>query len=743
MEKIQTDNNSNLITKRSRQVFMIAFATVALFMTAYATSGGVKLFLTEPYAWIGVTALSVGFLALTSLVLGDGLSSNKIPQIILITPFFLIAVAICWILSFASYHQQFLTVGKSDLANSETNLRQMGIYAYDITKAMSDQVQDKRNTLIEGEAFSAYSTAMIGLADELRDRDNKKEIATNLQAMIEKKKTELLNRQAKLEADVSKLQNDMERRAINIRKLDNLSIEKKTKLENTQALLQQVELAIRLEEGDPSIPAGERPLIERDSLARQLVDSPACNRRRAAGKGGVIQGTCYFALTEKLTETSSALNEDKQGLEASIADLKTARQLQADEQEEVNELIAQNEIDKQKSSEEFASEFALDTDGFLQSVNAFIDQPSKQTFETNAGYCQNVTEVLADLNTGTNLPACSPQAFTAVLEQFGSLEAEQQTVNFACEESNQRDQIVENLRREISGLSGSERLAPISRAYDKMRTQVLETCLITAEQQGIATGPFRDSLASFYDRINPSQDPISQAIGKVNSLFNGTASARDYFPALLALLQELSLLLTKLFWDANSAKKPATRKDDEDYSDLDLEAKPDDPVAILAVKNLLLNTTFQKQKHLLPDMFDEEYSHQMRNHMRRFLDNLFRKKLAKKSSRGIFISEDGMTEMARQIRRHKEVTQKMDNVKQVSTSQVVGMAEVVETISASAPEVENVDELDAPQMDEQNAVTAEDPETIASEIKETDEDVIKQKARKRRPIVVRPNFRRD
>lgn len=742
MEKMQTDNNSSPITKRSRQIFMIAFATIAFFMTAYATSGGVRMFLTEPYAWIGITALCVGFLALTSLVLGDGISSKKITQVVLITPFFLIAVAICWILSFASYHQQFLSVGKSDLANSETNLRQMAIYAHDVTKAMNDQIEDQRTALIDGDVFTKYSTAMIGLADELKDRDKKKEIASKLQSMIDTKKIELINRQAKLEVNESRLRNGLERLAINIVKLEKLSLEKQAAFDDALTLFTQVELAIQQEEGDPNIPSGQRPLLERDSLARQLVNTPACDRRRSAGKGGVIPGPCFSALTDKLTETRILIDENKKARDISLQDIKDARQRQTIEQNDLKELMAQHEIDKLKSSEEFASEFTLDSNGFLQSLNAFIDQPSELTFKTTANYCQNVTEVLSDINATSELPACEPQAFTAVFKQYNSLNEEQNIVNLACEESSSRIQIIEDLRREILGLTGPERLVPITRSYDKMRTEVLEPCLIAAEQKGLATASFRGDLASLYDRINPSQDPISKAIGKVTSLFDGTASARDYFPALLALLQELSLLLTKLFWDANSAKKPATRKDDEDYSDLDLEAKSDDPIAVLAAKNLLLNTTFHKQKHLLPQTFDEEYSHQMRSHMRRITDNLFRKKLATKSARGIFISEDGMTEIARQISRHNQVVQ-IDSEVPAPVSKPADPVNIVETEKTSVSSVVDNDKLETQQLDAPEPIAEIEPEIKAPEAEDESDETSEQKPRKRRPIVVRPNFRRE
>lgn len=771
MDEMQTDGGSSRVTTRLRQIFLIAFATIAFLMTAYATSGGLRIFLTEPYAWIGITALSVGFLAFTSLVLGDGISSNKITQIVVVTPFYLVAIAICWILSFTSYHQQFLSVGKSDLANSETNLRQMGIYAHDVTKATNALLEEKRTLLIKSEVFTDYSTAIIGLADELKDRDKKKETSAQLQAMVDAKKAELIDRQAKLEADEKKLRNDLVRLATNIGKLEKQSSDNQSALKDAQSLVAKVELALQLEEGDPNIPPSERPFLERESLAGEVVDAPACNRRRAAGKGEITPGPCYAALTEKLAQTLQLVDERRRAFDNSLENLKNARQSQVKEQNDLKKLLAQFEIDKLKSSEEFVSDFAADSEGFIESVNAYLDQPSDVTFDVAARYCQNVTEVLSDLNTSSELPACAPQALTAVFKQFNSLDDIHKEVGLACEEADRRELIIGDLRRDISGLSGPERIVPITRSYDKMRTEFLETCFVTAEKHGVDTVPIREDLTSLYDQINPSQDPISKAIGKAASLFDGTASARDYFPALLALLQELSLLLSKLFWDANSAKKTHRQRHDEDYSDLDLEAKPDEPVAVLAAKNILLNTTFHKQKHLLPEIFDEEYSHQMRSHMRRIIDNLLRKKLASKSARGILISEDGMGEIARQINRHNQAIQ-LANAEPEPDSPAIataGVADVekapdpaqqskstsdsraADSHAADNPADDNLeadkDELpDAQSQDSdlpQEAIVKGVPEIALVEKEETTKESVEQKPRKRRPIVVRPSFRRE
>jgi hypothetical protein len=742
MEKEQNNDNALHITTRLKQIFILIFATVAFFMTAYATSGGARMFLTETYAWVGITALAVGFLAFTSLVLGDGISSRRISQIALVMPFYLIAVALCWISSFASYHQQFLSVGRSDLANAETNLRQMGIYAHDISQDMSDQFQAQREALLNSEALTNYSIEMATLTDELQDRNRKKEIASELQDLIEAKKIELISRQTELETRTSDLKRELASLSQRVDGLEVPASQHRTRLDFAETLLKQLDTALKEEEGDPNVPFDQRAFLPRDSLAKQLVDDPACDRRRRAGTGGGAPGTCYNALSEKLSETRDLRDESQQAYDAVLSELKSARQRQAELQVELQSTEAQLETAQLQASEGLANGYAFDADGFLQSVNAFVDKPSQATFKQTADYCEVVTEVLADLDSVSVLPACAPQSLMAVFQQIDTIDADQIAFGPACDEADRREAIIDGLRNELLEVSGPERLVPITRAYDIMRRDVLETCVAAAEQRGLETTPYREDLASLYDRINPSQDPISKAIGKVDALFTGTASARDYFPALLALLQELSLLLSKLFWDASSRKKASRRPEDSDVSDLHLDAKPDDPASVLAAKNLLLNSTYHKNGHLLPHLFDEDYSHEMRSHMRLIVDSLFRKELASKSAKGILISEAGVADIARRIRRHN-ATLAAENVEQEATAEIVELEQSKEKKTPAAGTKPAVKSPTDQQSLEPDAIEPDEAEATDPDDPEPHDQTFAQRPRKRRPVVVRPNFRRE
>ena len=742
MDKKHNDGNAILSTVRLKQGFIIVFAAVAFFMTAYATSGGARIFMTETYAWVGITALAVGFLAFTSLVLGDGISSNRLTQIAVVTPFYLVAVAICWISSFASYHQQFLSVGGSDLANAETNLRQMGLYAHDINQEMTERYQDRRAALLADEALKDYSTRMGALTDELRDRDKKKEIASELQTLIETRKTELRNRQAQLKTQQGEVERGLVKATTQIGTLEALVAAKQSQRAAAAERVEKLETALKTEEGEPGVAPDSKAILLADGLASELTDAPACNRRRRAGTGGGLRGTCYNALGEQLTETRAELAGLNREYETARNQLLAANQQQAALQADVTNVARELETTTAKISEDVASGYTLDADGFLQSVNAFIDTPSQTTFKQTASYCQVVTEVLSDLKSVSDLPACEPQALMAVFRQIDTLDAEQLAFAQTCDETDRRKQIIDNLRGEMLDVSGPERLKPITRAYDQMRAEVLETCLLAAEQRGLEGGPYREDLASLYDRINPSQDAISKAIGKVEALFNGTASARDYFPALLALLQELSLLLSKLFWDANSVSKASRRKDDLDTADLDLDAKPDDPDSVLAAKNVILSTVFDKQGYLLPQLYDEDYSHEMRSQMRLIVDNLFRKQLARKTSRGTLISEQGLAEVGRRIRRHNEAVESRTAIAEVSAAETADAADdtassavPVEAAARSATEDRPAGKLAAAQP---SGLTATNSEVLA----DVEADAT-QRPRRRRPVVVRPNFRRE
>ena len=282
MDKKNNDGNAILSTTRLKQGFIIVFAAVAFFMTAYATSGGARIFMTETYAWVGITALAVGFLAFTSLVLGDGISSNRLTQIALVTPFYLVAVAICWISSFASYHQQFLSVGGSDLANAETNLRQMGLYAHDINQEMNERYQDKKAALLGNEALKDYSTRMGALTDELRDRDKKKEIASELQTLIETKKIELRNRQGQLKTQQGETERGLVKLTSRIKSLETQVSTKQAQAVQTAGLVDKLERALKEEEGAPGVLPDGKAILLADGLASQLTTDPACNRRRRA-----------------------------------------------------------------------------------------------------------------------------------------------------------------------------------------------------------------------------------------------------------------------------------------------------------------------------------------------------------------------------------------------------------------------------------------------------------------------------
>ncbi|EDQ32241.1 hypothetical protein HPDFL43_07162 [Hoeflea phototrophica DFL-43] len=743
MDKRTEDGTPILSATRFKQVLIILFAAIAFLMTVYATSGGARMFLTESYAWVGITALAVGFLAFTSVVLGDGISSGRMPQVALVTPFYLIAVAICWISSFASYHQQFLSVGGSDLANAETNLRQIGLYAYDINRDVKDRYSRDRNALLNDDALKDYSARMNQLADDLRDRDTQMEIEVELAALIEARIEEQKNRQIQLQDQQSNLKADALSLAAQVETHAKTVNDRQNQRVATETLIGQLELALRQEEGDTDQAPGGRGVLEADGLAGQLVDDPACNRRRRAGTGGGLIGTCYNALGEKLAEIRALTPQDQSAYEAALAELQAARDQQSSLQAEIAALDEEIKAAVVEDSEGMAARYALDADGFLQSVNAFTDTPSQSNFEQTANYCLMVTEILANLQSISEVPACKPQPTMAIFRQIDALDASHANYEAACEEADRRKEIVETLRTEISGLTGSQRLNPISQAYEVMRSDVVEPCIMSAEQRGLDMTPYRQDISGLVDRINPSQDPISTAMGKIQSLFNGTASARDYFPALLALLQELSLLLSKLFWDASIMAKTSQRKDEFDISELDLEAKPDDPEWVLAAKNIILNAVFDRPGYRLPALYDEEYSHEMRNQMRLILDTLIRKQLAKATGQRISISEAGMAEIGRRIQRHNETVEGRAAKRDATPiGTAVSMVEKTKTTDAKPQDPAMVQSADQTDVLEDEA-EPDSAENVASETSQSDDGESAQRPRRRRPVVVRPNFRRE
>ena len=164
---------------------------------------------------------------------------------------------------------------------------------------------------------------------------------------------------------------------------------------------------------------------------------------------------------------------------------------------------------------------------------------------------------------------------------------------------------------------------------------------------------------------------------------------------------------------------------------------------MLAAKNVILNAVFDKQGYLLPLLFDEDYSHEMRSQMRLIVDNLFRKQLARKTSRGILISEQGLAEVGRRIRKHNEAVENR-NAKPEPEAAVVDAGAAADSLEAAAVPGEAAVRIGGEDRPAAKTVAAQ-PGAAASgsEVFDQAEANAAQRPRRRRPVVVRPNFRRE
>ena len=113
--------------------------------------------------------------------------------------------------------------------------------------------------------------------------------------------------------------------------------------------------------------------------------------------------TCYKALGDELASSRAELETVEKQYEAARSELLAANQQQAALQSDVINVASELAATTTRIGEDVASGYTLDADGFLQSVNAFIDTPSQTTFKQTANYCRVVTEVLSDLKSVSDL----------------------------------------------------------------------------------------------------------------------------------------------------------------------------------------------------------------------------------------------------------------------------------------------------------------------------------------------------
>lgn len=644
-----TRQQGNSLTVMATRTGIGLFAAVAFAMTVYATGHGVSTFLKEIYAWVGFTVLAVGFMVFTSFRIGEAISSRRYWLALPALPFYIAAVIACWVFSFSSYHSQFLSNAGADLADAETKLAEMSGLVRPLNDLSEQKLSEGRQTLAGRADFGNYLGEISQLSKLLDDPQQRNKLTQALtetaearrqaqreirEAAFDKRRTaentlqEKIDAKAKLDADIARATGD---------------------IAAGEERVAQLKEALGEEQGKPPAAGQPRARLPGDGVASRLVSAPACKITRVEGPGG--PGTCFGALDAELTAENARVEAARTAKSDAKAALERAE-------------FAVTEA--QKAAEEANNDFAAlpkdDTGGSVSIPSAatlasaarkLSERPSLDTFEAVARECETVAAALQQVSPDNVAVQCRPQALAAAFAEQGRLEQARQEQATACEVGEGSKAVIDTVRAKLPNLEGTARETAIVQAYDDIGAKVLGPCIKAAEAVGVETAEVRKSILDFADRNNPMLDPIGRSMGKAWDIVTGHAPARDYLPALIALVQELSLLAAKLFWDGTGAPAAVRRKPEEDdLSELDIALRDGDPGPLAAAKNLVRLSSHDEKGLLLAEGYDEEFSSDMRGQMGALLGSLQRRGSARRVRGAVRIGPAGIVQLAAILRKH-------------------------------------------------------------------------------------------
>jgi len=638
-----------LVSLTLKRFLILGFGLVALSMTVYATWGGASSFLPEWYAAVGVTVMAAGFLVFTSMAVGDGLMRGRFLLGAVSLPFYIAAVVICWVFSFASYHSQFLSNAGSDLAQTETTLTEMREILRPLPGMVAAQMQARERALLEDDRFEAHIAAMRGFAARLEDPDF---AAAVLEQSRRTARAALEDNRVAREAAMQRLFEAEAAQAEKRRSLEEVERRAGELGQRAAAVEQRIasfDEAIALEEGsgDPFKDAR----LAGDGPASTLVNAAVCRRERVTGIGKGTGGTCHDILSaarERLRGEAQAIRDEAQTLEQPLA---VARQAAADAEADTAALRKRaDELDAAVRAAD-AGEVKIEArlGGLADSLAA---KPDPATFDAVAQACKAGAQHAKIV--GEAVPDCAPAPVAASIAAL--VEAKGSAVSFAetCSSAETTAQgLLTSLRAKLSRPGGADREQAIAASFDAMRAQTMLPCIAAAEEIGVDAAGVRAGLIQFYDRNNPSQDAISQATAKIYALFSGEASARDYFPALVALLQELSLLAAKLFWELSGSRRaPARAGREEEIRTFDLAPSDMDSEPVAAAKQLLRAAVQTGSGIVLRRGYDNVAGPDLGAQMRLLVGSLKRRGLARRSklNGAVHIADEGVLDLERMIR---------------------------------------------------------------------------------------------
>ncbi|MDH6269470.1 hypothetical protein M2360_004898 [Rhizobium sp. SG_E_25_P2] len=627
---------------------LVAVGLIAVMMTSWTTYKGMVSSFASGDAWyaaVGLTAIAVAGMITCSYFLGQGLTNIFAGRRDGLLRYFFIALAyflmagMCWLFSFSGYYQLFSQTTGKDARDfglilsgfPGDALGDLNTKAHDIVTNVPDDLRAKA---------TSYAEKVRKLDASFTDPKKKAERRTAREEKEKQLSIEFANDLKRLQTNVDDLRKNMQERAKSAKELDEKLKAQTAKKDQAAKISDRLEKALKLEFRDP----GEEkvPIPAASDAGKLLKDVAACQKDRDSGASS---GPCYKAIAVALEAKKNELSD----LDSEVSRLVTAQKnagvddrVLAKQFEEATEDLRVFNEDSEKNKLTLKDRKA--PDDLAGSLIAFGTIPTKVKFDQIAAECINTVDALkSDSGSEGADTDCGQSELAVALEANDTRVKSAQAYIDVCETNivGNVNEVVKRLEFDTVNKETDARRKLLSEALAEVRTDI-EKCMVSAKALGLETASAEQKMRAYALKNDPNQDNVSAATEILGRFWRNEANSNDYFPAAMALMQEIYFLFAKLMIDFITVGGGASgiRYRDDTDDDIDWAPNEGDSPRARAAKNILRIGVHRGSSMQLDPDFDSGFAQDVKAEMRRILSELI---IAGKASNNWFSSRFTVT----------------------------------------------------------------------------------------------------